>query len=83
MSSSQVLAYWKKDKFAPLRASLLIQGQISYFFIGQGGLVRFSCAHANGRYSQKNKPRREVSVYLKVIHRWKAMISYIWAVIGH
>ena len=42
MSSSQVLAYWKKDKFAPLRASLLIQGQISYFFIGQGGLVRFS-----------------------------------------
>lgn len=32
----------KKDKFAPLRASLLIQGQISYFFIGQGGLVRFS-----------------------------------------
>ncbi|AZP03755.1 hypothetical protein EJN90_03230 [Jeotgalibaca ciconiae] len=25
-----------------MRASLLIQGQISYFFIGQGGLVRFS-----------------------------------------
>ncbi|AZP05035.1 hypothetical protein EJN90_10530 [Jeotgalibaca ciconiae] len=43
-----------------MRASLLIQGQISYFFIGQGGLVRFSYVEKllNPKIEWKSKVQR-------------------------
>ncbi|AZP04836.1 hypothetical protein EJN90_09400 [Jeotgalibaca ciconiae] len=62
-----------------MRASLLIQGQISYFFIGQGGLVRFSYSEGWKTQNPKNSfvlSQMTKKIFLKSFSPRKSYCSF-------